>query len=168
MRRHIGKIMKLNILDTHERHKHLMKNQWEVVAKGAEDCLKNNPIAVAIQMRCPYVYLYAHPRTADNGADKRLLWQPRISRPPPQTNSFLFRAISKTDLIEICWLLPPREMWRQYEKGKVTESDLTAWSIDQFQHNREVLARDHPEDLSDEAGCKIYREIMKSMTYKML
>ena len=111
-------MLKINRLETHDRYQHFMQDQSEGLAQGAEACLKTHPIAIAIQQRSPYVYLFAHPRTADDGVTKRMLWQPRISRPSPQTNSYLFRAQSNTDLIEICWLLPPREMWKEFEKGK--------------------------------------------------
>jgi hypothetical protein len=165
---HLEGNVKINPLEAHDRYKHLMQDQWETVAKGAEECLKTNPISTAIQMRCPYVYLFAHPRLSDDGLHTRLLWQPRISRPKPQTNSYLFRGISKTDKIEICWLLPPREMWSQYEKGKVAESDLTAWSIDQFEHNRKLLEMDHPEDLPDDKGKWIYKEVLRSLRFEKI
>lgn len=159
-------VLKVDRLETHDRYKHFMQDQSEGLAKGAETCLKTNPIALAIQQKSPYVYLFAHPRTADDGVTKRMLWQARISRPTPQTNSYLFRAISNSDLIEICWLLPPREMWDQYESGKITASELTLWSIDQFKHYRRALAAPHPEDLSDEKGRQIYKEVIQSLKPK--
>lgn len=161
-------MLKINRLETHDRYQHFMQDQSEGLAQGAEACLKTHPIAIAIQQRSPYVYLFAHPRTADDGVTKRMLWQPRISRPSPQTNSYLFRAQSNTDLIEICWLLPPREMWKEFEKGKVTASEIVLWSIDQFKNNRNQLGFPHPEDLSDEKGRQIYREIKETYKYKMI
>lgn len=145
--------MKLNLLETHDRFQHLIADQSANVFQGAEDCLKKNPLSLALQENCPYIYIFAHPRTADDGVTKKLFWQPRLSIPKAQTNSYLFRAISKTDMIEICWLLPPREMWCQYEKGKVTESNWTLWSINQFQNNRAILEKPHPEDWP-EVRCK--------------
>lgn len=160
--------MKLNLHETHDRYEHFIQNQWEIVSKGAEDCLKKNPDSLAIQQKCPYVYLYAHPRTADDGINKRLLWQPRISRPKPQTNSYLFRAQSNTDIIEVCWLLPPREMWPQYEEGKVTESNLVAWSINMFLIHLEDLARPHPDDLPEERSKQIFKEIHAWKKFKKI
>jgi len=145
--------MKLNRLETHDRYQHLMQDQSANVFQGAEDCLKKNPLSLALQEKCPYIYIFAHPRTAEDGTSKKLFWQPRLSIPKPQTNSYLFRAISKTDMIEICWLLPPREMWPQYQKGKVTESNWTLWSINQFQNNRSLLEKPHDEDWTEER-CK--------------
>ena len=160
--------MKLNRLETHDRLLHFQQDQWETVSKGAEQCLKENPDAIAIQQKCPYVYLFAHPRTAEDGVTKRLLWQPRISRPKPQTNSFLFRAISNRDTIEVCWLLPPREMWGQYTKGNVTESDIVSWSIDQFKNNWKGLDAPHPEDISEERAKAIMKEIIQFKKFKMI
>lgn len=153
--------MKIDLYETHDRYEHFIKDQWEIVAKGAEDCLKRNPDSLEIQNFIPYVYIFAHPRTSDDGYTKRLLWQPRISRPKPQTNSYCFRAISKTDTLEICWLLPPREMWKQYMKGKVTENDIVMWSIHQFQYDRNLLDAPHPDDMTEE-------QIKSRLTFKKI
>lgn len=153
--------MKLNRLETHDRLKHFIKDQSINVFQGAEDCLKRNPDSLAIQEKSPYVYIFAHPRTSDCGNYKRMLWQARLSIPKAQTNSYLFRAISKTDLIEVVWLIPPREMWSQYDKGKVTESNETAWSIEMFKHQREELEKPHPDDMSQEKAWEILKSILR-------
>lgn len=152
--------MKLNILDTHERLQHLKYDQSNNIAQGASDCLLKNPLSLALQEKSPYIYIFAHPRTADDGSNKRMLWQPRLSIPKAQTNSYLFRAISKTDLLEVCWLLPPREMWKQYEKGKVTEDDLTSWSIHQFQFNRQELEKPHDDDMTEGQAKSILHRVI--------
>lgn len=153
--------MKLNRLETHDRYQHFIKDQSVNIFLGAEECLKKNPLSLAIQEKCPYVYLFAHPRTADDGVTKRMLWQPRISKPSPQTNSYLFRAISNTDTLEIVWLIPPAEMWPQYAKKNVTESSLVCWSIDQYKSNRAQLALPHGDDLSEESAKMIMRKIIQ-------
>ena len=150
--------MKLNVLETHDRLKYLIKDQSNNIYQGAEDCLKRNPLSLAIQEKAPYVYLFAHPRTDDDGVKKRLFWQPRLSVPEAQTNSYLFRALSHSDIIEVCWMIPPPELWEQYEQGKVTESNWASWSIHQYVSNRKSLERPHPEDLPEEKG----RLIMKA------
>lgn len=155
--------MKVNTLDAHDRRSHFIEDQSQTVWQGATDCLTKNQLSIMLQERSPYVYIFAHPRTADDGVNKRMLWQPRLTKPKAETNSYLFRANSKTDIVEICWLIPPREMWPQYEKGKVCESNWTAWSIDQFQNNREYLQRPLEDDLSDNKIKAIYREIDYNM-----
>lgn len=151
--------MKINRLETHDRYEHFIEDQSLNIAQGAEDCLRKNPLSLLLQDRSPYIYLFAHPRTDDDGVTKRMLWQPRLTKPKAQTNSYLFRAQSKTDIIQVCWLLPPREMWPQYQKGNVTESDLVVWSIDQFLNNRVKFEQEDAEDLPDQAIRHIYREI---------
>lgn len=155
--------MKLNVLDTHDRLKELHKTLPQVLSQGAEDCLKRNPDSLAIQAKCPYVYIFAHPRTMEDGATKRMLWQPRISKPNPEPNSYLFRAVSNTDIIEVCWLLPAMETWGQHSKKNVTESDKVTWSISMYQHCRSELKKPHPDDWSDEHGKKIFMEILHGM-----
>ena len=169
--------MKLNRLETHDRLKHLIKDQSANIFQGAEDCLKKNPFSLAIQERSPYLYIFAHPRTIqmderiklfNTGRYKsfsevpttKLLWDPRLSIPEPQTNSYLFRAISKTDIIEVCWMIPPEEHWKQYKEGNVTESNWCAWSIIQFTHNRKSLENPHPEDFPIEISSKIMQQVV--------
>lgn len=164
--------MKLNVLETHDRLKHLIKDQSANIFQGAEDCLKYNPLSLAIQEKCPYVYLFAHPRTDDTGTKKRMLWQPRLSVPEAQTNSYLFRALSKSDIVEVCWILPPKELWSQYEQGNVTESDLALWSINQFKTNKKNLEKNHVDDLPEEKARKIMKQIvddhLQSIRYKKM
>lgn len=152
--------MKIDRLETHDRLQHLQKDQAGNLAQGVQDCLKTNTLSLALQEHSPYIYIFAHPRTADDGITKRMIWQPRISRPAPQTNSYLFRAVSKSDILEICWMIPPREMWGQFGEGKVTENEIVNWSIHQFQHNRKQLEANHPDDLPEEFQKSVYRKIV--------
>ncbi len=158
--------MKINRLETHDRLLHFKKDQEQNIFQGAEDCLKKNPDSLALQEKSPYIYIFAHPRTTDDGLNKRMLWQARLSIPKAQTNSYLFRAISKTDIIEIVWLIPPREMWSQYEKGNITESHEVAWSIDMFKYNRKVLEKPHPDDMTEERAFEIFKSVLRESTQK--
>jgi hypothetical protein len=155
--------MKLDRLETHDRLLSFKKNQVDIIRQGIDDCLKRNPLSLAYQERSPYIYIFAHPRTADDGVTKRMLWQPRLGKPKAQTNSYLFRAKSYSDILEICWLLPPRELWGQYEKGKITESDYVLWSINQFKSNREELEKPFADDFTNEQIKQILKEIAKEM-----
>jgi hypothetical protein len=155
--------MKLDRLETHDRLQYLHKDQSLNISKGAEDCLKRNKLSLAIQEHSPYIYIFAHPRTSEDGITKRMIWQVRLTRPTPQTNSYLFRAISKTDNMEICWLLPPRETWKQYERGNITEHEIVLWSIRQFINNRIQLGQSLPDDLSDEQARAIYIKVASEM-----
>lgn len=155
--------MKLNRLETHDRLLHLKKDQSNVIQQGAEDCLKKNSLSLAYQRRSPYIYIFAHPRTAEDGVSKRMLWQPRLRKPSAQPNSYLFRAKSNTDLIETCWMLPPQETWNQYKKGNVTESEIVRWSIHQYLHNREELQKPFPDDFKKEQADAILLDIAIEM-----
>ena len=153
--------MKLNVLETHDRLQHLIKDQSASIYEGASDCLNKNPLSLALQEKSPYIYIFAHPRTAENGVTKIMYWQPRLFKPKAQTNSYLFRAQSKTDIIEVCWMIPPREHWEQYKKGQVTEDNWTLWSIMQFETNRKGLEKSEKEDLSEEKGQEIYKKVIQ-------
>lgn len=142
--------MKLNRLETHDRLEHFQKDQSLNIFQGADDCLHKNKDAVSMQEYLPYIYIFAHPRTADDGVTKRMLWQPRLTKPKAQENSYLFRAISKTDIVEVIWLIPPKEMWPQYEKGKMFESEDVMISITNYLNHREELEKPHKDDWSEE------------------
>jgi hypothetical protein len=154
--------MKLNLLETHDRLKHFVEDQSSTIFQGADECLNKNPLSLALQEKSPYVYIFAHPRTADDGVKKKMLWQPRLTKPKAQTNSYLFRAISKTDMLEVCWIIPPREIWPQYQRGNVMEESTVLWSINQFVYNRKELEKREYDDLSDEKVKEIYKSILKS------
>lgn len=130
--------------------------------------MKKNPLSLQLQEHSPYVYIFAHPRTADDGVTKRMLWQPRLTKPEAQTNSYLFRAVSHTDLIRICWLIPPPELWDQYTKGKVSEHDTVVWSVSQFKKNKKELESPDPQDLPDEKIRMIYSYIKSNRGTKYL
>lgn len=159
--------MKLNRLEAHDRLKHLKEDQSLNIFEGAQDCISKNPLSLALQDKSPYVYLFAHPRTADDGANKVMYWQPRLSKPEAQVNSYLFRAQSKTDIIEVCWLIPPRELWNQYIKGNVTESEIVSWSIRQYRFNKLNLEAPHPDDMPEEKGKMILKAVVDEHRQKL-
>ncbi len=140
-----------------------MKDQSHVIAQGCEDCLKRNPLSLAIQARCPYIYIFAHPRTHEDGVTKRLIWQPRLTKPRAETNSYLFRAVSNSDLVEVCWMIPPIEMWKQYQQGNVTQSADVIYSINMFQFNKETLEHPFQDDVSEDAFKAIMLDIAREM-----
>ena len=153
--------MKINRLETHDRLLHLKQDQSLNLSQGAEDCLKKNRLSLGLQQYSPYVYLFAHPRTADDGITKRMIWQPRLTKPKFQENSYLFRAISHTDKMEICWLLPPRATWNQYKKGNVTEHEFVRWSIEQYKNPdlKKQMEAPFADDLADHLIKEIYTKV---------
>lgn len=153
--------MKINRLETHDRLQHFHADQSDNINQGCSDCLKTNPLSLALQEKSPYIYIFAHSRTSDCGTKQRMIWQPRISKPKAQTNSYLFRAISKTDNVEICWIIPPRERWKQHKKGQLFENDIITWSCDLFDFNRQELEKPAPDDLSEQQGQAIYKQVIE-------
>lgn len=152
--------MKINRLETHDRLIHLKKDQSNSIQQGCDDCLKKNPLSLAYQARSPYIYIYAHARTSEDGVTKRMLWQPRLSKPKAELNSYLFRAQSNTDVMEICWILPDETVVDQFKEGNVVEDELIQWSITMFKTNREALEKPFPDDLSEERATQIIREVI--------
>jgi len=153
--------MKIDRLDAHDRLLHFKKDQEVNIYQGAEDCLKKNEDALFYQSRSSYIYIFAHPRTADDGVTKRLLWQPRLLKPEAQSNSYLFRAISFSDILEVCWIIPPKELWGQYVKSHLCEHEIASWSIDQLIHNKRGLEAASPDDMSEERAKELLLELIE-------
>lgn len=43
--------MRLDRLETHDRLEHFIEDQKDIIAQGAEDCLKKNPDSLRLQDR---------------------------------------------------------------------------------------------------------------------
>ena len=154
--------MKIDRLETHDRLEHFHDDQLDNINKGILET-KQNPMYIAIQDRSPYVYVYVHARTADDGVTKKLLWQPRISRPLSTTNAMLFRCKSYSDEVEICWMIPPKEMWDQYKKGNLTEHNEVVRSINEFQNQKKKLDEPHPQDVPESIGIQILENAKRAL-----
>ncbi len=172
--------MKVNILDAHDRLKHV-KDQGVDIGKNCQDMIDKRPFG-----NFPF-YIYAHmktigldekisiydkdlteslvnaiPRKYPSLADvpeKRLIWQPRLTKPKATPNTMLFKGYPGTDQIKIIWMLPQMELWGQYEKGKLTENEIVTNSIYAYKNHREKLETKEDEDLDDKTIDAIYQEI---------
>ncbi len=151
--------MKLNRLETHDRLLHLKEDQTKVIEQGLYDCMNKNDLSLRYQAKSPYIYIFMHPRTHDNGVDKVLMWQPRLRKPNAQTNSQLFRVKSFTEDYKVCWMIPDETLWGQYKKGNITEHDHVEWSIFQYQTNKKALEEPHPDDWSKDQVDAILLQI---------
>lgn len=151
--------MKINRLDAHDRLEHLTKQSFDI-GECCQDLINQRPFGDH-----PF-YIFAHARTEEDGATKRLIWQPRLTKPKAQTNSMLFKAYPGTDVIKVIWMIPARELWGQYAKGKLTENKTVSESIHDFQNNREKLEEREEDDLPDHRIDEIYKNISKSAKQK--
>ncbi len=152
--------MKIDILDAHDRLEHIQKTQTLDISECCEDLIKQRPFGDH------EFYIFAHARTADNGVDKNLIWQPRLTRPKAQTNSMLFKAKPGSDVIKVIWMIPDRAMWEQYQKGNLAESQTVIESIYDFENDRAKMEASDPDDLSDEAIDKIYESLGRKAKFE--
>ena len=154
--------MKLDILDAHDRYKSFTKQGFDI-GECCQDLINQRPYGDNA------FYIFAHSRTDEDGYTKRLIWQPRLTKPRAQTNSMLFKAYPGSDLIKVIWMIPARELWGQYQKGFVTQNDTVLESINDFQFNRDKLEMKEDDDLSDDAIYAIYTSIAhEAKTKKMM
>lgn len=152
-------MIKINPLDAHDRLKHLNKQTFSI-EECCQDLIKQEPFGSN-----PF-YIFAHPRTHEDGVSQRLIWQPRLSKPTAQTNSMLFKAYPGTDVLKIIWIIPKRELWRQFDKGKMTQSEIVYNSIQSFINCREQLEKPEDDDPSDEQMNMIYKEVSQKAKYE--
>ncbi len=144
--------MKIDRLETHDRYEEFTKKDQDIGA-CCQDLINQRPFG-----NNPF-YIFVHSRTHEDGVTKRLLWQPRLTRPKSQTNSMLFKAYPGTDIIKVIWMIPEREMWAQYKVGNICDNATIRESIYAFEYNRLILDQKDNDDLQDWQVDQIYREI---------
>jgi hypothetical protein len=147
--------MKLNKLETHDRYKHFVKQDFSI-AECCQDIINKRPFGDH-----PF-YIFAHARTEEDGVTKRIIWQPRLTKPAAQPNSMLFKAYPGSDNIKICWMIPDALLWSQFRKGNVTENSLAVWSINMFQFHKKKLEAKEEDDLPDDQVDAIYRQFSRA------
>lgn len=153
--------MKIDRLETHDRFEHFTKQDFDI-SECCQSLINQRPFG-----DYPF-YIFAHPRTDDDGVTKRMIWQPRLTKPKAQTNSMLFKGYPGTDLVKIIWMIPARETWEQFQKDKITANETIRQSIHDFQNNREKLESKDVEDLSDAEIDLIYTQISMGLKYKRI
>lgn len=153
--------MKVDVLDAHDRYAQFTKKSFDI-GECCQDLSNRRPFG-----NYPF-YAFVHTRTEDDGVTKRVIWQPRLTKPKAQTNSMLFKLYPGTDLVKVIWMIPPREMWAEYEKGKVAESEAVWTSIQSFQYARAKLEANENDDLDDETIDRIYRELSQEANFKRM
>ena len=146
--------MKINKLDAHDRFIHLKKQQMDI-GECCQNIIDQRPFGTV-----PF-YIFAHARTEDDGINKRIIWQPRLTKPKAQTNSMLFKAYPPSDNIKIIWILPAEELWNQFRKGLLTENETVSNSIHAYETNKAALEAPESDDLTDTQIDTIYRQIAR-------
>jgi len=149
--------LRLNRLDAHDRLLHLKKQDFNI-ADCCQDIIRQEPFGKHA------FYIFAHTRTDDDGVRKRLIWQPRLTKPLAQTNSMLFKAYPGSDEIKVIWIIPEEHLWKQYKVGNVTENKTVLDSIDKFKNQRALLEA----DLSDFQIDQVYKDISFNAKYKRI
>ncbi len=147
--------MKINRLETHDRMIHFTKQGFDI-SECCQNLINKRPFGNHA------FYIFAHARTDDDGIRKRLIWQPRLTKPKSQTNSMLFKSYPGTDIVKVIWMIPSRELWGNFSKGNVLENKTIFDSIMDFQYRREILDRREDDDLQDWQIDDIYRDLSKT------
>lgn len=184
-------MMKLNFFETHDRLQHLHK-QADYISIGCQECINGRPpqfenypfyifafkkqIAIDERIELFKLDLYEtliNPlllrkyKSIEEVPTDRLIWSCRLTKPHAQTNSMLFKCYPP-DGIRPIWILPIRELWEQYAKGKLIENEFVIRSIYDFEHNRELLESSEEDDVQEERAKYIYEQIALSTKPRMI
>ena len=149
--------MKIERLETHDRYTHFTKQNFNI-AECCQDLINQRPFGTH-----PF-YIFAHARTHDDGVTKRLIWQPRLTKPKAQSNSMCFKVYPGSDNVKIIWIIPAIELWGQYKKRNITENKTVSDSIEAYQHDRKKLEAPEQDDLTDDQIKAIYQQMGKKWT----
>lgn len=143
--------MKLNHLDAHDRYENFIQQSFDI-SECCQDLLNKRPFG-----DIPF-YAFAHARTEEDGVTKRLVWQPRLTKPQAQENSMLFK-LYQPDIVKVIWMIPAKELWANFERGKMTQNQLIWESIVKFRSDKKKLEAKEDDDLTDEQAAKVYEAI---------
>lgn len=140
-------------LDTHDRLLHVKKQDFSI-GECCQNLIDQRPFGDRA------FYIFAHARSDDTCAGrKRMIWQPRLTKPRAETNSMLFKACPGTDTIRVMWMIPAVELWDNFMRGKMMEDPLIVESIYNYKHNKSALEAREPDDLSDDEIHQVYLEV---------
>lgn len=140
--------MKINRLETHDRLKHFINQQFQM-GDCAQDLVNQKPFG-----NHPF-YILCHPRTHEDGVNKKYIWSPWIWKSRAQTNCMLLKAYPGSDVTKVIWILPPREMWESFKQGTMFENTLILRSIKAFEKDKHELEAPEPDDPSPERAQMI-------------
>lgn len=118
--------MKVNLLETHDRFEHFRQQNFST-DEFLKKIIESKPFG-----DYPY-YLFQHCRQTDSTLDQRSIWQPRLGKPTPQLNSTLVRVRPFSKDFDVIWVIPPVEIWSEFDKGKVHENEVIQISTYMFQ-----------------------------------
>lgn len=144
--------MKVNLLEADDRFLHFKKQDF-----GTNDQAKKILDAKPFGDN-PY-YIFVHTRQTDKTLDHRVIWQPRILKPIPQLNSMLFRVPRGATAFEVIWIIPPVEIWSEFDKGQINKNEVIQRSIYLFSKRLLELSQGHPDDLSGEEAQNVMFEM---------
>lgn len=151
--------MKVKRTDAHDRFLHFTKQDFDIGA-CCQDLLNQRPFGDR------GFYIFAHQRTEDDGFNKRIVWQPRLIKPKAVVNSMLFKGKPGSDVIKVIWIIPPAELWQEYQFGKMMGNKTIVESINDFQFNRKKLEAKEDDDPTDKEAREIYLEIRRQNLHR--
>jgi hypothetical protein len=129
------------------------------------ECLKNVPDSIDF----PF-YVYGTSKIVDLdekqsiilsgydiAPDMRIVWVPKIIKPVPTSNSYLFLCRKNSDVHQIIWILPRKALWEQYKPGMVAFNDNIYISIMNYTHRYKEMCQPDPNGPTEKDKEKFFR-----------
>lgn len=69
-------------------------------------------------------------------------------------------------MVKVIWIIPERELWDQYKKGNMTQSQIVVESIDKFENDRAGLEAPEEDDANEAEINSTYRGISWDARHK--
>ena len=109
-------------------------------------------------------YIFTFPkRTDDLIGVKTIYHQPRLTKPDPMPGTTLIKVNpNREDEIRIIWILPGKESFNMYKKGKRFSDPIVYDSIQAYLKNPDLLTKPEPDDLTEDEIKDAYREKVKT------
>lgn len=182
--------MKVKITDAHDRLL-VTKKEENVIQQGVMDCKYRNDLSLALFEYSNYIYIFGHKReigidekqaiwsqdwsssildpgyvrkytNVEDIPSFRIIWQPRLTKPEPQDNSWLFRTEKNNNDFDVFWIIPQRELWGQNKKGNMMEDPIISESIHLFINDKAKLQEPFTDDLPLERVQQIYKLVLNT------
>lgn len=106
-----------------------------------------------------YIFQFVK-RVDDTTGVKRMIHQPRLTKPEPLPGTTLLRCDpDRPEDVTIIWTLPNQENFGLYKHGKFFSDPFVAECVEKYLKRPGELMKEEEGDLDDDKIREIYREI---------
>jgi len=129
--------------------------------KGYVDCLQDIIGKAPFGNRHFYIFSFMK-RVDDTQGIKRMIHQPRLTKPEPVPGSTLIRVHPRNpEEAKIMWTLPNEEAFGLYKQGKIFGNEFVHECVQRYLKNPMEMCRPEPGDMLEEEIYDYYKQKAK-------